>query len=88
MNTVMAGSIERASWGGMTTSMDDVIRQRCATAPPRVRRNIDRQREARGMRPLWPGATHRVRTRAAARLAVRRYRAFLTLAQLRQPKPR
>jgi hypothetical protein len=73
MNTVMAGSIERASWGGMTTSMDDVIRQRCSTAPPRVRRNIDRQREARGMRPLWPSTSRRAiaaRAKAAAKAKV------------------
>jgi hypothetical protein len=87
MNTVMAGSIERASWGGMTTSMDDVIRQRCSTAPPKVRRNIDRQREARGMRPLWPSTSQRhiaARARAAAKVA--RMKAFIVAAAARNAK--
>jgi hypothetical protein len=88
MNAVMTSDNERASWGGMTTMMDDVIRQRCRTAPLDVRRNIDTRREARGLRPLWPGVTRQPRARAAARLAVVRHRAFLALAQCRQPKPR
>jgi hypothetical protein len=36
--------------GGMT---DEEARERCAGAPPHIKRSIDRYREARGMRRLW-----------------------------------
>lgn len=89
MNAVMTGDIERASWGGMTTTMmmDEVIRQRCRTAPPEVRRNIDRQREARGMRPLWPSTSRRaIAARAKAAAKVTRMKAFIAAATARNAK--
>jgi hypothetical protein len=72
------GVIERVAWGDATG--DEAIRQRCRTAPIEVRRLIDHSREARGLRPLWPGASRRGRTRTRAVATVARWRAFLTLA--------
>lgn len=76
-----AGVIERASWHD--AGEDATIRQRCRTAPPEIRRLIDRSREARGLRPLWPGAARGGRSRSRAVATVARWRAFLTLAQPR-----
>jgi hypothetical protein len=80
MSAVMIERVERASWG-VITSMDEGIRQRCRTAPLEVRRNIDRRREARGLRPLWPRATRRARPRATLRSLIARHKAFLALAR-------
>lgn len=81
MNGHATGVIERASWSDARE--DTAIRQRCRTAPPEIRRLIDRNREAHGLRPLWPGATRPGRSRSRAAATVARWRAFLTLAQPR-----
>ena len=74
--------IECASWND--PAMDDVIRQRCRNAPVEIRRNIDAKREARGLRPLWPGISRRaIATRARATATVARLRAFLAAAATR-----
>lgn len=68
--------IEYASWND--AAMDDVIRQRCRNAPVEIRRNIDAKREARGLRPLWPGISRRaIATRARATATIKRLQAFL-----------
>lgn len=69
--------IESAAWG--IGSMDDAIRQRCRTAPIEVRRNIDTNREARGLPRLWSDTRPRnVASRARAAATVARLRAFMT----------
>lgn len=68
--------IESAAWG--CGSMDDVIRQRCRTAPIEVRRNIDTNRKARGLPRLWSDTRPRnVASRARAAATVARLKAYL-----------
>jgi hypothetical protein len=71
--------IEYASWND--AGMDNVIRLRCRNAPVEIRRNIDAKREARGLRPLWPGISRRaIATRARAAATVARMKAFMAAA--------
>ena len=83
-------AIERACDWSMAHATDEVLRIKCRNAPEFIRRNIDTQREARGLPPLWstradeqrrPGRRASSKARSEARLA--QLKAFLTKARAR-----
>jgi hypothetical protein len=60
---------------GVARLPDDALRLRARSAPPEVRQLIDRQRESRGLPPLWSPSSSSTRGQTAAR--VRRLRAYV-----------
>lgn len=72
MENTFVGPIHRATYA---CGMDDhEVRARARSAPPWIRRRIDADRQARGMRPLW-GDEEATRRRTASK--ARRLRAYL-----------